>query len=302
MNREKTEQPARIFDGDAFDASGGRRFIEIDDERTFAPLTTTESVGVFGQAELLPTDWLILRGGVRHEWVDVSFDDYTTLGQGNAIEGGNLDYAETTFNAGAVFMPSDVMELYANYSQSFELPDIGLQLRNAPAGFSTNDANLAPRVTDNYEIGIRGHSGGFNANVAAFYSESNKGDVVIENFSFVQERTPEQIYGVELSTDYAFTRAVTLGGTFTWIKGTRKDPDTDDKIALNGTDPRTPPIGARARWLQRCKHSPHVESTRAQAPPRRALQGLAGPAVHRETGRCRRAVSQSAGARAGVVL
>lgn len=233
VNREKTEQPAAIFDGDVFDASGGRRFVEIDDERTFVPLTTTDTVGVFGQVELVPTDWLILRGGVRHDWVDVSFDDYATLGQGNMIEGGRIDYSETTFNAGAVFMPSDAIDLYANYSQSFELPDIGLQLRNAPAGFSTNDANLKPRITDNYEIGIRGHSGGLNTNLAAFYSESDRGRVVIEDFSLVQERTPEQIYGIELSADYAVTQALTVGGTAAWIKGTRKDPATGSKEALN---------------------------------------------------------------------
>lgn len=239
VNHEKTEQPAAIFDGDAFDASGGRRFVEIDDERTFVPLTTTESVGVFGQVELLPTDWLILRGGVRHDWVDVSFDDYTTLG-GNAIDGARIDYSETTFNAGAVFMPSDAIELYANYSQSFELPDIGLQLRFAPAGFSVDDTNLKPRITDNYEIGLRGHSGGFKTNLAAFYSESDLGRVVIEDFSLVQERTPEQIYGVELSADYAITQTVTVGGTATWLKGTRKDPNTGSKEALNSL--QIPPL------------------------------------------------------------
>ncbi|HET8700981.1 MAG TPA: TonB-dependent receptor, partial [Nitrococcus sp.] len=240
VNREKTGQPAAIFDGAAFDASGGRRFVEIDDKRTFVPLTTTDTVGVFGQLELVPTDWLILRGGVRHDWTDVSFDDYTTLGQGNRIEGGRIDYSETTVNAGAVFMPSDAIDLYANYSQSFELPDIGLQLRFAPAGFSVNDANLKPRITDNYEVGIRGHSGGFNANLAAFYSESNRGRVVIEDFSLAQERTPEQIYGVELSADYALTRAVTIGGTAAWLKGTRKNPATGEKEALNSL--QIPPL------------------------------------------------------------
>ncbi|EAR22088.1 TonB-dependent receptor [Nitrococcus mobilis] len=240
VNREKTEQPVSIYDGAAFDASGGRRFVETDAKRTFVPLTTTGSVGVFGQAELTPTDWLILRGGVRHEWVDVSFDDFTTLG-GNPIDGGSIDYSETTFNAGAVFMPSDAMELYANYSQSFELPDIGLQLRFAQPGFNVNDSNLSPRITDNYEVGVRGRWGGFHASVAAFYSESDKGRVTVQNFSLVQERTQEKIYGTEASLDYTFTPAAKLGGTFTWIKGEREDPNNPGSdIALNGT--RIPPI------------------------------------------------------------
>lgn len=241
VNREKTKQPAAIYDGNAYDASGGRDFVEIDDERTFVPLTTTDTVGVFGQAEFVPTDWLILRGGVRHNWVDVSFDDYTTLGQGNMIEGGRIDYSETTFNAGAVFMPSDAIDLYANYSQSFELPDIGLQLRFAPAGFSTKDANLKPRITDNYEIGIRSHSRGFNSSLAAFYSESDMGRVYIsDDFSLAQERTPEKIYGVELSADYTVTSAITIGGTAAWLKGTRKNPTSGSTEALNSL--QIPPI------------------------------------------------------------
>lgn len=241
FNHEKTEQPARLFDGAAFDGSDGRRFVVTDEKRTFVPLTTTESKGVFAQAELMPTNWLILRGGVRHEWVDVSFGDYTTLGQGNAIDGGNLDYSETTFNAGAVLLATDAMDFYANYSQAFELPDIGLQLRNAPAGFTTSNSNLDPRITDNYEVGVRGRWGGFNANVAAFYSESDQGRITIQNFSLVQQRTQEKIYGVEASMDYAFVPSARVGGTFTWLEGQREDPSNPGTdIALNGT--RIPPI------------------------------------------------------------
>lgn len=239
-NREKTKQPARIFDGDAFDASGGTRFVEIEEERTFVPLTRTDSVGVFGQAELMPIDWLILRAGIRHDWVYVSFDDFTTLGQGNRIEGGNIDYSETTFNAGAVFLPSDALQVYANFSQSFELPDVGLQLRFAPQGFNVGNSNLDPRITDNFEVGIRGHWNRFSANVAAFYSQSDKGRIFIENFSLAQERTEEEILGVELGADYALRRNLRVGGTFTWQEGWREDPATGDKIALDGF--RIPPL------------------------------------------------------------
>src|SRR3546814_2269535 len=97
--------PADLFDGSDLDASGGRVFTKTDDGRTFVPLITTESYGVFGQLELYPFDELVLRGGVRHDWVNVSFPSFTTLGQGNEIDGGEISYSETTFNAGAVYSP-----------------------------------------------------------------------------------------------------------------------------------------------------------------------------------------------------
>ncbi|MPZ11432.1 MAG: TonB-dependent siderophore receptor [Kiloniellaceae bacterium] len=240
VNREETEQPADLFDGADFDASGGRVFTKTDDGRTFVPLTTTESYGVFGQLEFYPFDELVLRGGVRHDWVNVSFPSFTTLGQGNEIDGGEIDYSETTFNAGAVFSPVDAVDIYANFSQSFELPDIGLQLRFAPSGFDVNDSNLAPRITDNYEVGVRGSWRGLTAGLAGFYSKSDLGAVSIQDFSLVQQRTPERIYGLEAQADYRFDDRLGVGGTFTWLKGEQKAAGSDDYIALNSF--RIPPV------------------------------------------------------------
>ncbi len=240
VGREVSSQPATIFDPAAFDASGGTRFVVIDDERTFVPEITTESYGLFGQLELSPLDWLILRGGVRHEWIDVTFPDFTTLGGGNAIEGGEIDYAETTFNLGTVLTPVDGLDVFANFTQAFELPDVGLQLRLAPVGFNAENANLSPRITDNYELGLRGSWRGFSGSIAGFYSESDLGRVLIENFSLVQDRTPERIYGIEADARYDVGPRLGFGGTFTWLEGEREAPGSGDDIALNGF--RIPPV------------------------------------------------------------
>lgn len=240
INHEETEQPADIFNGGTFDASGGRVFTKTAAARTFVPLTTTESYGVFGQLEVYPLDQLVLRGGVRHDWVNVRFPSFTTLGQGNQIDGGEIDYSETTVNAGAVFSPVDSIDIYANFAQSFELPDIGLQLRFAPAGFNVDDSNLAPRITDNYEIGVRGSWRGLTAGIAGFYSESDQGAVSIQNFSLVQQRTPERIYGVEARADYRFHERLAIGGTFSWLKGEQQAANSEEFVALNSF--RIPPV------------------------------------------------------------
>ncbi|WLT39678.1 hypothetical protein NON20_09700 [Synechocystis sp. B12] len=38
-------------------------------------------------------------GGIRHEQVGLSVDDFTTLG-GNTVQGGDLSYDATLFNLG----------------------------------------------------------------------------------------------------------------------------------------------------------------------------------------------------------
>ncbi|EKV31878.1 TonB-dependent siderophore receptor [Caenispirillum salinarum AK4] len=239
LNHETTEMPVNTFDGNAFDASGGTVFVNTG-KRTFMPRTTTESRGVFGQFEFSPVDPLLLRAGVRHDWVDVSYPAFTTLGQGNRIAAGDLDYSETTYNVGAVLFPTDTIEVYGNYAQAFELPDIGLQLRQAPAGFGADNANLAPRITDSYEIGARGTFGDLSTSIAAFYSTSDLGRVTVQNFTFAQARTEERIYGVEAEADYRFSDRLGVGGTFTWLKGEQKAQNGDDYIALNSY--RIPPI------------------------------------------------------------
>ncbi|MEQ9557400.1 MAG: TonB-dependent receptor [Rhodospirillales bacterium] len=240
VNHEKTEQPADTYDGGVFDASGGTVFVKQGVGRTFVPMITTKTYGVFGQAEVYPLDNVILRGGVRHEWVDVSYPSYTTMGQGNAINAGELSYAETTFNAGAVYSPVEAIDLYANYSQSFELPDIGLQLRSAPSGFDVTNSNLASRITDNYEVGVRGKWRGLHAGLAAFVSRSDLGQVAIENFSLVQQRTPERIYGIEAQAAYRVNEQLHIGGTVSWLKGEQRVANSEDAQALNGF--RIPPM------------------------------------------------------------
>jgi iron complex outermembrane receptor protein len=240
INHEQTEQPVDTYDGGIYDSSGGTKFVKSQDGRTFVPLITTKTYGLFGQAEIYPHEKVVLRGGIRHEWVDVSYPGYTTLGQSNNINAGELSYSETTFNAGAVYSPVDALDVYANYAQSFELPDIGLQLRFAPSGFDATSSNLEPRITDNYEVGVRGRWRGLSAGLAGFLSRSDLGNVAIENFSLVQRRTPERIYGLEAQAAYRFNDRLNVGGTLTWLKGEQRVTDSEDAQALNSV--RIPPM------------------------------------------------------------
>ncbi|WP_158260107.1 TonB-dependent receptor [Zobellella endophytica] len=256
LSREKSEMPVTTYDGTAFDNSGGLVFVDTGD-RLFMPPLTQRNIGAFAQLEYDFSERLRGEAGTRYEHAKASFDDFTTLGLGNDIKGGDVSFDDFLFNAGLVYSLTDSMELYGNFSQGFELPDLGLQLRIAPAGFNVNDSQLKPIKTDNYELGWRGDWGYTQGSLALFYSTSDLGPVVIQDFAFAQSRAKERIYGVEATLDHWLNEQWQLGGLLTWMEGESYNEAAQEWKALNGY--RIPPLQVRAyveyhphdQWLHR---------------------------------------------------
>ncbi|WP_409523125.1 TonB-dependent receptor [Nitrincola sp. MINF-07-Sa-05] len=256
LSREKSEMPVTTFDGNEFDASGGLVFINTGD-RLFMPPITQENAGIFVQLEYDFTDRLRAEVGSRYEYASASFNDFTTLGQRNAIEGGKVSFDDFLFNAGLVYQLNDTLNVYGSFAQGFELPDLGLQLRIAPAGFDITDSQLNPIKTDSYEMGIRGDWDHTQASVALFYNTSDLGQVLIQDFSFAQRRAKERIYGVEATLDHYLDDQWKLGGLITWMAGENYNESAQSWKALNSY--RIPPLQLRAHveyspnsdWLHR---------------------------------------------------
>ncbi|WP_375056139.1 TonB-dependent receptor [Zobellella sp. DQSA1] len=242
LSREKSEMPMTTFDGTAFDNSGGLVFVDTGD-KVFMPSLTQRTVGAFAQLEYDFSERLRGEAGTRYEYAKASFDDFTTLG-GNAIEGGDVSFDDVLFNAGLLYSLTDSMELYGNFSQGFELPDLGLQLRIAPAGFNVNDSQLKPVKSNNYELGWRGDWGDTQGSLALFYSTSDLGPVATQNFAFVQRRAKERIYGAEATLDHRLNEQWQLGGLLTWMEGESYNEAAGEWKALNGY--RIPPLQVRA--------------------------------------------------------
>ena len=210
----------------------GRTSIGELDQVNYAPFLQL-------QANLGP-DWL-LRGGVRHERVKIDVptfrnEAYQTAG---TVQGGDLGYSETVFNAGLVHYLTSRQELFASFSQGFSVADIGRTLRTASDAGGTADAEElepAAQVVDNYEIGWRGRFDAWQASATAYYSVSDEGATFGPAPSFPVQRQKEQVYGVELTADVDATRALRLGGTASWQEG-RVDTNSDDETDayLDGT-------------------------------------------------------------------
>jgi iron complex outermembrane receptor protein len=227
LGREVSDMPLDVFDPAAYDASGGLVF-----KRTgtliFMPELTTDTQGGFVQFQHRFSVLFTIEAGVRYDRAQASFDTFTPLSQYRtptpvAIKGGTIHYGGWTFNAGATLTPIDRQTFYASFSQGFQLPDIGLQLRGASAGFNIGNSDLQPVKIDSYELGWRGSFGTAKGTLALFRTTSTLGDVQSLNNGLILLRTAERITGVEASLDVGNARdAFRFGGSVTYLRGREK--------------------------------------------------------------------------------
>ncbi len=265
LNHERSDMPLDIFDPALYNASGGTAYEKIG-KMTYLPELTTLSSGAFAQLQHRLNDQWSVDGGFRYEYATARFDDFVPLSEiHNAspatVPGGTIRYDDLLYNLGVVYAPIPDQELYAAFSQGFQLPDIGVQIRNARRGFDIDSSDLQPVKTNNYELGWRGALGDqTRASLALFYTTSDLGDVQSFNNGLILSRTQERIYGVEGSVDWLSLDDVWgVGSTLTWMRG-REKPDNGDWRDMTGF--RVPPLKLTA-YLQ---YQPNADwSNRLQA-------------------------------------
>ncbi|OLS62336.1 TonB-dependent siderophore receptor [Pseudomonas putida] len=245
FNQERSDMPIDIFDPRQYDASGGRVYDKIG-RLTYMPDLTTRSLGGFAQLQHRFNEQWSMEGGVRYEYATARYDDFVPLSESTAVSpatvaGGEVNYDALLSNISLTWSPVSGQELYAAFSQGFQLPDIGVQVRNARRGFDIDSSNLEPVKTNNYELGWRGAVGEQTlATLAVFYTTSKLGDVQSFNNGLILTRTQERIYGIEGSADWlSVDERWGAGGTFSWLKG-REKPDNGDWQDMTGY--RIPPL------------------------------------------------------------
>lgn len=221
----------------------------LEDGRIYVPEMTQTSAAPFVQLRVPVGERLTLRGGVRYEALSLSVDDFTTLkdqldtdGDGtpdarNDVAGGTLTYDETVVNAGAVLTVADPVDVFASFEQGFSVSDVGRVLRSTTAA-SVEALSPEAKTVNSYEAGARLGTSRVTATATAYYSTSDLGGAYGPNLELI--RSPERIYGVELTSDVQVTDPVTVGGTFSWLTGKRDaNDDGSYETPLPGT--RIPP-------------------------------------------------------------
>ncbi|MEG2879029.1 MAG: TonB-dependent receptor [Comamonas sp.] len=241
--QERSNMPLDSFDAATYDSSGGLVF-RRSGQHIYMPWVSVKSAGAFGQLQHKFNDQWSAEGGLRYEKSQASFDDFQPLSQlrlprPGTVSGGKVAYDAVLYNAGLAYKPSQDHQIYTSFSQGFDLPDVGLQLRNAGANFAIGSSELEPVKTDNYEVGWRGTFGDTMATVALFHSRSNLGAVQSFNNGLRLTRTRERIRGLELTADHYAGRWST-GGTLTWMHGRETPPGAAGDQIMTGY--RIPPV------------------------------------------------------------
>lgn len=202
--------------------------------RTFVPESKYRNVSLFTQGEYKLFEQLTLHAGVRKENADLEVGSYRTLAayKNTFVEGGKIKFNETLFNAGVVFSPSSDVNVYANYSEGFGLPDIGRALRsiNTPGQSVGSMRALEPILTDGIELGTRVRKGAWELDASYFQSDSDFGARVVPvNGVFMMSREKTRLKGVEASAGYRFTKEHGARLSYAYTKG-RYDSDNNGSL------------------------------------------------------------------------
>ncbi|HRM29767.1 MAG TPA: TonB-dependent receptor [Acinetobacter johnsonii] len=243
--REQSEMPLDTFDPEIYDQSGGLEFVK-NGNLIYLPELTTQSVGVFAQLKHRFNDQWSAEVGARYEDSFAEVDDFIPLTQANkpnpyTVKGGKVKADAWLYNASVTFSPVEEHSIYASFSQGFQLPDVGLVIRNANTGFDLGSSFLEPVKVDNYELGWNGDFDRISSSLAVFYSTSDLGAVQSFNNGLSLARTKEEVTGVEGTIDYLTQDEIWgFGGSATWMKGRETPQGRSEDQKMTGY--RIPPL------------------------------------------------------------
>lgn len=196
------------------------------------PKTTTSRYGIFVNDEMsFAQGRLLVTPGARFDGYKMDPGDTTkTTGEPFSV----IKEHNVSFNLGARYRLTDMLNVYAQYGQGFKVPayDLAyiehyLQPTSTYVYEIVPSDDLSPEKSDTFEVGVRGHLGPVVVNAALYHSKyanfletalletedvyDSAGDFshVYQKFQY-QNLESVTIKGAELSLSWAFNDAVNL--------------------------------------------------------------------------------------------
>lgn len=260
----KNSQSAKRYNTKAFLLSGGKKF--VDDHKGFrlAPDVNVNTTALFAQSKWQANDAVTVRAGARYENISQKISNHTSRyeiiskelidGFGlpspklAELEGDTLEYNPFLINAGITWDINDTHQVFTNYSEGFVVPDVSRMLRDAVPEGKSNTALLARQLrrsakgikvsdlesdafkTHNVELGWRADFDKFSVSATGFVTQSNKTPLFNPDFSVEVASQKRTVKGIELQGDAYINNFVTLGGSYSKMKGETelRDGSTDD--------------------------------------------------------------------------
>ena len=267
-DRDSFSSRQNIFDRMKALTSGAMEFETVGITGLY-PAIDVSTVAGFVEASYEMTDALTLNGGVRYQYVDTQVGDFVGAQQqiailqglatsADVIPGGSVNYDAFLLNAGATYSITDTQQVYANFSQGFELPDpakyYGLGAYTLAGGHFTliNSVNVAQSAleaikTNSFEIGYRQDEGDYTFDTAAFYSISDRSITLNRTTLAVEMQDQERrVYGIESKVGVELAYGFDVGALGQWVRTEVKTPagwDTDSVGAAS-----TSKLGGHIGW------------------------------------------------------
>lgn len=203
------------------------------DGRYWVPWLTSNNHAPFIQVKTTLWQHLNVKLGGRYDFINVNVPDYDVLRNKLSdpqvqVKGGKLKYNNMSFNVGLSYNRYRAFQPFVAYSQGFSIFDLGRTLRAAKADVLSK-ISTEPVKTNNYEVGVYSDINHWlQLNGSVFYTYSKLGsDLKIENGFWVVNRTPQKVYGVELSADAQILHNLKAGANFSWFEGKLKSATGD---------------------------------------------------------------------------
>lgn len=231
--------------------------------RTYVPESVLHNAAAFVQGNIRVMDELSLHTGARYEYARIDVDDYSTIDRSNVtqdlvqVDGGSPDFKEPLYNLGVVYQATDRIQLFANYSEGFGIPDVGRALRgiSTPGQDVDTLVELQPIVTDNREIGTRLSGDRYELELSYYESDSDFGERLTQvGTTFVGKREKVEIQGVDVSGSLRVSEAHSLDLIYSYNEGksdTDGDGDVDTELTGFNVAPERLTLKWRADWNER---------------------------------------------------
>ncbi|KKA43550.1 TonB-dependent receptor [Salinivibrio sp. KP-1] len=222
FSQEKFDAFQRLYDQGTSLTSNGLEFKHLGDVGRY-PDFTTQNVGVFSQLDWAINDNLNAFAGLRYQYTQYEGDNFIgfaeqakilvgKLNSADTIPGGTTDKDIWLANAGLKYDLTDNQQVWANFSQGFNMPDPGKFYGKGQysGGNLTNSVNVQNTEldgvkTNSFELGWRTQQQDYNAQIAAYYSVSDKSYKYNSNLDVTLDSDKQRIYGLEGQIKYYLT-------------------------------------------------------------------------------------------------
>ena len=212
------------------------------------PGIEVSSIAGFVQTDYAITDDWTVEGGIRYQYISNEIDDFIGYSQqkkiaaGNgtsadAVPGGETDYSVSLFNLGTVYHLDSDAQIWANFSQGFDLADpakyygqgdytlVGdhWQLNDS---INVNKSKMSGIKTNSFELGYRLDTGDLNVQTAAYYSQSDKSVTYNKTTMLIDEiDDKKRVYGLEAMASYWMNDNIQLGASSHYVISEVKGDD-----------------------------------------------------------------------------